>query len=397
VTSRQCTRCVMDTSDPTIAFDARGVCSHCRRAELEAERPAARPEVQARLLDDLLRRVREDGRGREYDCVIGLSGGADSSWLAYLVKRQFGLRPLAVHLDNGWNSEIAARNIQKLVRKLDIDLVTHVVEWEEFRDLQRAYLQASVIDIEGLTDHAIQALLYRTADEHRIPHILLGGNRATELILPIWWGFSIYDATHIRDLHGRFGQVPLKTFPLLGTRKLREYVRRGISMANPLDWVPYVKAEAKATLTRELGWADYGGKHAESLFTKFYQGYILVEKFKVDKRRAHLSSLIASGQITRQEALEELARPPYPPAELQHDLPYVVKKLGFTAEEFARIMATPPRSHFEYATETQSKLLYLVYPRIKPWYRELRRVVERALPEPIYRELQRRVERLLPP
>ncbi len=393
-----CTRCVMDTSDPDITFDERGLCSHCRYADLDAERRLSRPETKQRLLEEMKATVRAAGTSREYDCVIGVSGGVDSSYLAYLTVREFGLRPIAVHLDNGWNSKLAVGNIQKIARKLDIDLVTHVIDWEEFRELQRAYLKASVIDIESITDHAIRAILYQVADDHGIKHILLGSNRATELILPINWGFNNNDVVNLRAIHRRFASIPLRTFPQLGHDRLRYYRReRGIEMHSPLDWVRYVREDAMRTLIRELGWVNYGNKHCESLFTKFYQAYILVEKFKVDKRRAHLSTMINFQQLTRDDALAELAKPAYPPDELAHDLEYVVKKLEFSRAEFDQIMQAPPRSHFDYASDLESKLLYLVYPRIKPLYRELRRHAERALPEPVVRQLRHRLERLLPP
>lgn len=376
-----CTRCVMDTSDPDITFDADGLCNHCHKCDLAAERTDEQPAVKARLLEVMTARVREAGIGREHDCVIGLSGGVDSSYLAYVVKHQLGLRPLAVHLDNGWNSKAAVRNIQKIVSKLDIDLITHVIDWEEFRDLQRAYLKASVIDVEALSDHAIRAVIYQIANHRGIKHILFGDNNATERILPIRWGFNFNDLINLRDIHDRFGAVPLRTFPQLGAARLRRYTwRDGHVASSPLNWIEYVRDDAKALLIRELGWTDYGAKHTESLFTKFFQGYLLPEKFGVDKRRAHLSTLINSGQITREQAVEELARPIYPPDELEPDLDYVAKKLGFSRNELAAIVATPPRSHFDFATDVESKLHFLVYPRIKPVYRELRRRVERVLP-----------------
>jgi len=368
----------MDTSDPAIKFDAAGLCNHCIKCDLAAERDPS-PEGKQALLARAVARVRDAGAGLEHDCVIGLSGGVDSSYLAYVVK-ELGLRPLAVHLDNGWNSKAAVKNIQKIVQKLDIDLITHVIDWEEFKDLQRAYLLASVIDTEVISDHAIRAVVFRVASERRIKHILFGDNVATERILPIHWGFNYNDLANLRDIHRRHGTVPLRTFPTMGPLRLRRYLwREGITPLAPLNWVPYVRADAKARLIRELGWIDYGAKHTESLITKFFQAYLLVEKFGIDKRRAHLSTLINDGQITRADALAELAKPAYAPAELEPDLDYVAKKLGFTRAELAAIVAAPPRSHFDYATDVESKLHFLVYPTIKPIYRQLRRRVEHVL------------------
>jgi N-acetyl sugar amidotransferase len=374
---RICTRCVMDTTDPDIAFDDAGVCNHCRRYDFATSRRSAGPEAQARALEDLKRRAAADGVGREHDVVIGLSGGVDSSYLAYVTVKLLGLRPIAVHLDNGWNSKLAVKNIQQIVRKLDIDLVTHVIDWEEFKDLQRAYFKAGVIDIEATTDHAIRAILYRTAAERGIKHILFGTNTATEQILPQAWRFYKNDLVNLRAIHARFGEVPLRTFPQLGGRRLRELTRRGIESHSPLDMVRYVKREAEETLKRELGWTAYGGKHYESQFTKIYQGYILPTKFGVDKRRCHLATLVNSGQVTRDEALAELATPPVPPGELARDLEYVTKKLGFTADELAAIMAAPPRSHLDYPTDLETKYRYHVFPRIHPLYQRVRRRLDR--------------------
>lgn len=348
---RQCVRCVLGTDDRAeIEFDADGVCNHCRGYDRQvAALPATQSERDA-FFNEMIGRIKAAGAGRPYDSILGLSGGVDSSYLALLAKRE-GLRPLVVHFDNGWNSELAVQNIQHIVNKLGFDLNTYVINWEEFRDLQLAYLRASVVDIEVLTDHAIYGALVRLALENGISFILSGNNVATEGVLPYSWTYKKSDAVNIQDIHGKFGRGTIRTYPFLDRRTKLKAKHAGIEIVTPLDYVPYVKTEVKALLASELGWRDYGGKHYESIFTRFYQGYILVKKFGIDKRKAHLSSLICSGQISREEAVLELARPPYSPEAISADREYVVKKLGLTREEFDGMMALPVRDHRDFETE----------------------------------------------
>jgi N-acetyl sugar amidotransferase len=364
---RVCARCVMDTSDPDIFFDAGGVCSHCRSAEETFKRIRRSPEESKTALRELAGRIKAAGAGQEYDSIIGLSGGVDSSYLARLA-RQMGLRPLAVHFDNGWNAELAVENIQRVVEGCSLDLQTYVINWAEFRDLQRAFFKASVIDIEIITDHAILAALVSLADEHKIRFVLSGNNLATEHGLPEAWVWNKQDWTNIKAIHARFGTVPLRTFPHLTRRRwlaIRGF-RRGLAFVEPLNLVAYRRDEAAATLAREFGWRDYGGKHHESVFTRFYQSYILPTKFGVDKRRAHLSDRIRNGELTRDEAVAILAEPLYTPEELANEREYVLKKLGFSAEEFAAIMATPPRPHDDFATDRRFfELVRMAYRPIK--------------------------------
>ncbi|MBT8491813.1 MAG: N-acetyl sugar amidotransferase [Deltaproteobacteria bacterium] len=368
----------MDTSDPDITFDWRGICNHCRRFDFAMRRRLNQPKSNRELEAEMIERV---GRAKgKYNCVIGLSGGADSSYLAYLVKREYGFRPLAVHLDNGWNSRLAVRNIQRIVKKLEIEMITHVIDWEEFRDLQRSYFKASVVDIEATTDHAINAILFETAAKYGIDTLLMGTNIATEHIMPKSWFFvKKNDLSNLLDIHARFGSVPLKTFPTMGREKLRRYRRDlDIRSYSPLNWRRYVKDEVKKVLADELGWKDYGGKHYESLFTKLYQGYFLIDKFGIDKRRAHLSTLVKAGQLTRDQALEELETPAYPPEELEHDLDFMLKKLGFSREEFDEILRAEPRSHLDYACDVETRLKYHFFYRLHPFYRQLVRQSDRA-------------------
>lgn len=349
-----CSRCVMDTSDPNITFDTLGVCNHCREYEQVAKPIVDRAE--AGLAEpELLRtveKIKAAGRGKDYDCLIGLSGGVDSTYVALKVK-ELGLRPLAVHFDSGWNSELAVSNIENIVKRLDIDLFTFVCDWDEMRDLQLAFFKAGVANCDTPTDHAFLAVLYRVASQHGIRHIVTGTNLATEAILPSAWGYSPADLTHLRDIHRRFGSVKLKTYPTLGFFQRYFYypIIRGLRTVRILNLMPYNKAEVKKTITEKLGWRDYGGKHYESIFTRFFQAYYLPAKFGYDKRRAHLSSLIVSGQLTREEALAELALPTYPADLLATDKEFVAKKIGLTVDEFEHIVKTAPHPYSDYATE----------------------------------------------
>lgn len=336
-----CTRCVMDTTDPAISFDANGVCNHCH-AHDEAVRRWLHAGAEGRAkLEALAATIREEGAGKPYDCVIGVSGGVDSTYVAYLVK-QLGLRPLAVHVDNGWDSELAVKNIENALRTLGIDLDTHVLDWTEFRDIQLAFLRASTPDSEIPTDHAIQAVIRQTASRLGVRTLITGVNLRTETHLPLAWSQGHGDWRYIKSVHARYGTVPLRSFPHMGFWAYRR-LYHSQHQVDILNYVDYVKADAQRLLQTELGWKSYGGKHHESIYTRFYQGYILLKKFGFDKRRSHLSSMICSGQVTREAALAELTKEPYP-VELQtQDKSYVSKKLGITEAEFDAIMALPAR------------------------------------------------------
>jgi N-acetyl sugar amidotransferase len=342
-----CCRCVMDTSAEDIVFDADGICSYCKvHEEKVALTPARQPGAEAKLRG-VVRKLQKQRRG-DYDSIVGLSGGVDSSYVAYQAVK-LGLRPLAVHFDNGWNSELAVRNIEQVVKRLGLDLQTFVIDWEEFRDIQRSFFKAHVVDIEMVTDHAIFAAMYRLARDHGIRYILSGTNAATESIMPPTWQHFKFDLRNLKAIHRRFGTIPIRRYPTLSVCGMawNHYVR-GVQSVSLLNYLPYRKADAIRTLESELGWQYYGGKHYESVFTKFYQAYILPVKFGIDKRRIHLSDLIMNGEITREQALEELEKPLYDPISLEQDREYVCKKLGFTADEFAEYMAAPPVSHYAY-------------------------------------------------
>jgi N-acetyl sugar amidotransferase len=372
---RQCSITIMDNiADPDIRFDEKGI-SNYYYEYLDAARQGLflGNEGKAKL-DQLVSKIKEAGNGKQYDCLIGLSGGVDSSYVAYLV-RKCGLRPLAVHLDNGWNSELAVKNIENIISKLDIDLYTLVINWEEFKDIQLAYLRASVVDIEVVSDHAIFATMYKLAKEKKISYIISGTNIVTEHIMPPSWLYKKMDFANLKDIHSQYGTRKLTTYPIFDFKKYVYY--SGVLKLTPIsiiNYIEYNKKEVKETITRELGWRDYGGKHYESIFTKFYQAYILPYKFKIDKRKAHLSTLICSGQITREEALEEMKKPLYVEAELKQDKEYVLKKLGLSAMEFDKIMQCPVRKHEEFKTDTHLKEGYMNFLRKTE---KIRRIIKR--------------------
>lgn len=351
---QMCVRTVMDTTDPNIWFDERGVSSHALNFDQHVagilaanESGASRPE-----LDRVVREIKEAGEGKPYDCIIGVSGGVDSSYLVLQAVR-LGLRPLLVHFDSGWNSELAVGNIASIVERLGLDLYTQVVDWREMKDLQLAFFRASVPNCDIPTDHAFASVAYEQAKKYGIKYMLSGHNLASESILPTAWGHDAGDARHLRAVHRRFGTKRLKSYPVFGHVKRYVWyeIINGIKSVAPLNLMPYSYRTAKKEIAAELGWRDYGGKHHESVFTRYFQGYYLPTKFGFDKRKAHLSSLILAGQMTREEALAELAQPPYDPALRQQDHEFIAKKLGVTTEELEEIFRLPPKAHTDYPTE----------------------------------------------
>ncbi len=349
-----CTRCVMDTTAEEITFDAKGVCNFCHYFDqnIKPILDRARSGEGKKLLDQIVVVIKRASQGKPYDSVLGISGGTDSSYLAHLAA-ELGLRPLVVHVDTGWNSPESELNVKRLVAKLGLDLEIITVDWEEMRDLQLAFYKASVKNCEIPQDHAFLAALYKKAAEIGVHYILSGGNFATESILPRSWGYNAGDLRHLLAIHKRFGTRPLRKFPTLSFVERYVYypIVRKIKEVRLLNYVPYNRAEAKRILADRYGWQDYGLKHYESVLTRFFQGYYLPTKFGIDKRKAHLSSLILSGQITREEALEELKKPPYPSKEmLERDKAYIAEKLGLSLEEWEEILALPPRDHREFPT-----------------------------------------------
>lgn len=357
--------------DASIDFDSHGICNHCRRHDVLISSRVLTGEPGQQALQQLTDRMKRAGRGRGYDCIIGVSGGVDSTYVAYLVK-QMGLRPLAVHFDNGWNSELAVSNIEKVLKRLQIDLFTYVVDWEEFRDLQLAYLKASTPDGEIPTDHGIFALLWTQAAKRGIKYIVSGMNFATEAVSVPDWSYGHSDWRYIKAVHGRFGNVKLRTYPHFSLLDLAWISGvRGIRTVSILNYLDYRKEEAMRVLQDELGWVYYGGKHYESVYTRFWQGYVLPRKFAVDKRYGHLSDLINAGQLSREDALREIAEDPYPAELAELDRRYMIKKLQLTEADFEGLMAEPPRTFRDYPNNfewVQRLKRFANFLRARGWY-----------------------------
>lgn len=345
---QRCAVTVMDTTDPDIRFDEHGVCNHVHDFLEKGKIRFIPPEKRESELEKLIDRIRINGKGKDYDCIIGVSGGTDSTYVALLIK-QFGLRPLAVHLDNGWNSELAVDNIQKTLSALKIDLHTHVLDWEEFRSLQMSFLKASTPDMEIPTDHAINALLFHCANKFKLKYIVSGSNFNDEGIFPESWAYGHLDWKYITSIHSIFGGKSLQTYPYLGLLSLvNNVVVRRIETVALLNYLNFEKTSVQKTLSERLGWRNYGNKHNESLYTKFVQEYILPKKFNIDVRKAYLSSRILCNQISRETALEELTNPVAPQESLNEQLAYFLKKMEISEGEFIQIMQSPIKTRFDY-------------------------------------------------
>lgn len=338
--------------DAEILFDHNGICNYCHAYEEMEKQTVFKGDAGKQKLKAAVESIRKDGKGKPYDCILGVSGGVDSSYMAYLAKKE-GLRPLIVHFDNGWNSELAVKNIENIISVLGFELYTYVMNWEDFKDLQRAYFKASVIDIEVPTDQLIFGALVKLARKYKIKYILSGWNTVTEAIMPKSWSYDRKsDAHNLLDIHRTYSKKKLRNLPIMGFwNSMWNLVFYKIEIIPLLNYIDYNKKDIKDFLMQNLGWKDYGEKHYESIFTRFYQGYILPRKFNVDKRKAHLSTLINSKQITKEKALEELTKLSYDPVLQQQDKEYVIKKLEFTPQEFEEIMQASPRSHYDFKTD----------------------------------------------
>ena len=346
---KQCKRCVMDTSAENIEFDNEGNCNFCTDFLNRIEKGHTN---LSNKLDAFIAQVKKDGMGKEYDCIVGVSGGVDSSYALHLAKK-FGLRVLAIHMDNGWNSELATNNIETIVSNMGVDLYTHVIDWHEYKQLMQAFFDEDVIDIELLYDNAMLSVNYQLASKYGIKYILSGSNASTEgMAMPTNWNWFKYDKKNIKNIAKKHA-VKMKTFPIIGTVNYLYYrVIKKISWVPFLDYVDYNKAEAMEFLKDSYGFKPYPYKHYESVFTRFYQGFILPKKFNVDKRKMHLSSLICSGQISREEALSDLNALPYASQEaLEEDTEYFLKKMGWDKSDLETYIQREEKSHLIHGTE----------------------------------------------
>jgi len=351
-----CTRCVMDASVSDIIFDEHGVCNYCTEFLVRSSHIFNKTPLQLEQeLDSLVKRVKTSGKNKPYDCIVGVSGGIDSSWVLVQVVK-LGLRPLAVHMDNGWNSELAQNNISNLVQKLNVDLHTHVIDWDEYRALMQAFFDADVIDVELLTDNAMLAVNYRIAAKYGVHFILAGTNQASEgMEIPSAWNWFKYDKKNIKALAKRFGCLRLKTFPAFSSNDYVWYQYfRSIKWFSILDLLAYNKQDAMAELQQAYGYKPYPYKHYESVFTRFYQGYILPEKFNVDKRKVHLATLVVSGLMSREDALKALEEIPYPTAlDLETDRKYFLKKMKWDEAQLVEYLSRKEQSHSIYGSERE--------------------------------------------
>jgi len=357
----------MDTTDSKITFDEKGVCDHCHNFYKNV-RPNWHPDERGRAeLEKIVAKIRKDGRGRDFDCIMGMSGGADSSYMLHLVVREFGLRPLIFHVDGGWNSQIAVNNINVMIDKLGLDLFTEVINWEEMKDFQLSYFKSGLPNIDVPQDHAFIATLYNFADKHKIRYILNGGNYSTECVRnPLEWLYYGTDMAQIKDIRRRFGTIPLRTYPFSSVLRHKFYLRyiRSVQVVKPLNYVPYIKAEAMQFLEKEYGWQPYPQKHFESRFTKFYEGYWLPKKFGYDTRRVQFSSLILTGQMTRDDALKQLQRPAISEEEAQHEFEYVANKLDISVDELKGYFDAPNKSYRDYKNH---EMLFVMGAGVMKW------------------------------
>ena len=349
-----CANCVMDTTDSKISFDEKGVCDHCLDFYRNV-RPNWHTDERGRAeLGSIVAQIKISGKGHDFDCLLGISGGVDSSYMLHIAVKEFGLRPLVFHVDGGWNSELAVNNIEVLIDKLGLDLYTEVIDWEEMRDFQLAFFKAGVPHIDIPQDHAFIATLYNFAYKYNIKYILNGGNISTECVRnPMEWLYYGTDMAQIKDIHRRFGTIPLKNYPFSPILKHKFYLRyiKGIKVIKPLNYFPYIKKDAVKLLSETYGWKEYPQKHFESRFTKFYEGYWLPVKFGYDTRRVQYSSLIITGQMTRDEALEKLKIPAYDPDTIADEFKYIATKLNITEEELRSYMNAPNKTYRNYKNQ----------------------------------------------
>ena len=346
-----CTNCVMDTTAPKIIFDKNGVCEYCNNYSNNILPNWHPNEYGMKLFSPILKKIKQEGKNKPHDCLIGVSGGADSSYLVHIAKNKLGLNPLIFHVDAGWNSKISVNNIEKLIDGLGLDLFTEVIDWHEMRDLQLSFFKAQVPHLDAPQDHVFFASLYNFAIKHNVKYILTGGNYSTECIRePLDWIYHASDLRQLKDIHRIYGSVPLKTFPTSDIFKHKIYYKyfKGLTVVRPLDYFPYNVSEAMAELNEKYDWEPYAHKHYESRFTRFFEGYWMPTKFGYDKRKTHFSSLILTKQMTREKAIKELLKPAYDPKEMKRDFEFVAKKLGLTKKSLQELMNGENKTYMDY-------------------------------------------------
>ena len=349
-----CKRCVMDSSDKAIYFNADGICDHCLTFDREImpvwNNGVGRDEELKLIVDG----IKNNGAGEDFDCILGMSGGIDSSYLLYLAKEKLGLRPLVFHVDAGWNSQIAVNNIERLVDGLNLDLFTEVINWGDMQSLQRSFFKAGVPHVDVPQDHAFFATMYKFASKHNIKNIITGGNYSTECVRnPKEWMYYQSDSIQLRDIHKKHGEPPLQNYPLTNILWHKLYLPyfKGIKLHRLLDFMRYDKEEATKFLVDNYGYQRYPQKHFESRFTRFYESYWLPTKFGYDTRKVQFSSLILTDQMTREEALKELSKPAYDPETVHHELEYVASKLDWSIEQLKSCLHAPNKTYKDFANQ----------------------------------------------
>lgn len=348
---KDCVICVMDTSDSRISFDEKGVCDHCNDFYKNVLPNWQTGQKGKEELQKVVYKIKREGKGKDFDCILGMSGGVDSSYMLHLAVKEFGLRPLVFHVDGGWNSELAVSNIQVMIEKLGLDLFTEVINWEEMKDFQLACFKSGIPHLDIPQDHAFIATLYNFADKHNIKYILNGGNISTECVRnPMEWLYYGTDMAHLKDIIKKYGSVKMETYPFSPIFRHKFYLRyiRNIQVVKFLNYRPYIKKEALKLLAEEYGWKPYPQKHFESRFTKFYEGYWLPERFGFDTRKVQYSSLILTNQMTREEALEKLKKPAYNPETIEAEFNYIATKLGISPQELRHYFTIPKKFYWDY-------------------------------------------------
>ena len=349
-----CSNCVMDNTDSQISFDDSGVCDHCQTFYEKILPNWDTSEKGEEKLIKILDQIKKEGKNKDFDCIMGMSGGIDSSYLLYVMKEKFNLRPLVFHVDAGWNSQIAVNNIEKLIDGLGLDLYTEVIDWEEMKDLQLSFFKSGVSHIDTPQDHAFFATMYNFASKHKIKYILTGANYSTECIRnPLEWMYFQSDSIQLKDIHKRFGNKPLNNYPITNILWHKIYLPyiKGIKVVKPLDYVPYHKESAMQVLVDKFGYQKYPQKHFESRFTRFYESYWLPKRFGYDTRKVQYSSLILTKQMTRDEALKKLDKLPYDQSIIKNDFEYIANKLDISVDELQSYMDMPKKTYNEYKSQ----------------------------------------------